>query len=227
MTSPATSPGSAEKPTVYRGVGALIGGALVTLFCLGGAIDLLVEEGGADLVGAAVLVLVAVLAFAFGVYPAAFAREDGLVVRNPLRTITVPWPAVTKLVARLSFEVHTEQSRYTVWAVPVSLRDRRKAERARLRERVRNERELSRGRRNASYGVDQGPPRRGGGFEDVEKLSFADQAVTEMNERIERHRELEKNRPGAQPAAAARPSLVTLVPLAAAVVFLIVAAIVR
>jgi len=224
MTSPATSPGG-EKPTVYRGVGALLGGALVTLFCLGGAIDLLVEEGSADLVGAAILILVAVLSFAYGVFPAAFAYDDRLVARNPMRTVTLPWSAVTNLTAKLSFVAHTEQTRYTVWAVPVSLRERRRAERARLRERVRNERELARGRRGSAFRVDDGPSRRGGGNEPIDKLSFADQAVTEMNERIERFREGHAD--AAAAASTVRPNLVTIVPLAAAVVFVVVALIVR
>jgi hypothetical protein len=233
MTSPATSPRPGEKPTVYRGLGALIGGALVTLFCLGGAIDLIIEEGRADLIGAAILFLVAALAFAYGVYPAAFSYEDRLVVRNPMRTITLPWSAVTNLTAKLSFVAHTEQARYTVWAVPVSLRERRRAERTRLRELSRQEREMARARRNAGaagYGLDHGPSRRGG-FEAIEKLSFADQAVSEMNERIEQWNERHKSGASAEPAAVARPaispSLPTIVPVAAGLIFLIVAVIVH
>ncbi len=235
MTSPATSPQSAEKPTVYRGFGALIGGALVTLFCLGGAIDLIAQEGSVDLVGAAILFLVAALAFAYGVYPAAFAHEDRLVVRNPIRTITLPWSAVTNLTAKLSFIAHTEKTRYTVWSVPVSLRDRRKIERARLRDLTRQQREDARSRRRGApmgqYVMDGGPARRGGGFEAVEKMSFADQAVSEMNDRISHWNDLQAQRPAGQSAPAAEPTvrlgLVTIVPLAAAVVFLIVAVIVR
>ena len=97
MTTPTGSPVPAEKPTVYRGPGAVFGGAIVLLFCLGGSIDLMVEEGRADLPGAAVMLLVASLAFTYGVYPAAFSGTDTLVVRNPLRTITLPWGAVTRL----------------------------------------------------------------------------------------------------------------------------------
>ena len=240
MTSPATSPQSAEKPTVYRGLGALIGGALVMLFCLGGAIDLLVEEGSADILGASVLFLVATLAFAYGVFPAAFTYEDRLVVRNPMRTITLPWPAVTNLTAKLSFIAHTEQTRYTVWAVPVSLRDRRKVERARLRELTRQQREDARSRRRGGgigsavpYGMDPGPSRRGGGTEAIDQLSFADQAVSEMNERITHWNDLQHQRPAAeaaaetQPTVTVRPSVATIAPVAAAVVFLIVALIVH
>ncbi|MBR7834063.1 PH domain-containing protein [Actinospica durhamensis] len=240
MTSPATSPQSAEKPTVYRGLGALIGGALVTLFCLGGAIDLLVEEGSADIIGASILFLVATLAFAYGVFPAAFAHEDRLVVRNPMRTISVPWSAVTNLTAKLSFIVHTEQTRYTVWAVPVSLRDRRKVERARLRERTRQQRAEGRPQRvggyigyGAPFGSEVGPRRRGGGIESIDRLSFADQAVSEMNERIMHWNDLQHGRPAAgasaaaQPKVTVRPNVATIAPVVAALVFLIVAVIVH
>jgi len=149
-TPPGPLPGSVEKPTVYRGPGAVFGGALVFLFCLGGGFDLIIEEGTVDLPGASVMFLVAALAFAYGVYPAAFSGQDALVVRNPLRTITIPWGIVTKLSAQLSFIAFTTTQRYTVWAVPVSIRDRRKAERARLRE-------ISRPRRSDQQ-------RRGGAF---------------------------------------------------------------
>jgi len=231
MTTPATSPEPAEKPTAYRGVGALIGGALVALFCVGGAVDLIVEEGSADLVGAAVLFLVAALSFAYGVFPAALSYDDRLVVRNPMRTITLAWPAVTNLTAKLSFLVHTDKRRYTVWAVPVSLRDRRKAERTRLRELTRQQREASRDARGGrdgqsrAFGLDPSPSKRGGGYDAIEKLSFADQAVMEMNERIERYRDKHADQPAAEPTV--RLNLLTVGPLAAAVVFLVVALIVH
>jgi hypothetical protein len=181
MTPLATeSRSTAEKPTVYRGPAALIGGALVVLFCGFGAIDLLIESGTQDLVAAAVLTLVAVLAGLYGVYPAAFAWNDRLVVRNPFRTIELPWDAVTDLSARLSFIAHTESRRFTVWAIPVSLRERRRSERHRLRD-------LSQAQRLAKRGVPaemlQSRSRRS--YDPVERLSFADQAIEEMNARRE------------------------------------------
>lgn len=171
---------TAEKPTVYRGPAALIGGALVVLFCGFGAIDLLIESGTQDLVAAAVLALVAVLAGLYGVYPAAFAWNDRLVVRNPFRTIELPWDAVTDLSARLSFMAHTESRRFTVWAIPVSLRDRRRSERHRLRD-------LSQQQRLAKRGVptDMLQSRSRRPYDPVDRLSFADQAIEEMNARRE------------------------------------------
>lgn len=173
-----TSP--AEKPTVYRGVGAIVGGGLAVLFCLYGAIDLLVESGSADLIGSAVLLLVVVLAFFFGVYPAAFSDQDGLLVRNPFRTIRLPWSAVTELSAHLSFVAHTDGSRYTVFAIPVSLRDRRKADKQRLKSLAQAQREA---RRGGGRGAEPFGGPRVHHDEHIERLAFADQAVTEMNER--------------------------------------------
>lgn len=181
MTPLATdSRSTTEKPTVYRGPAALIGGALVVVFCAFGAIDLLVESGTQDLVAAAILTLVAVLAALYGVYPAAFAWNDRLVVRNPFRTIELPWDAVTDLSARLSFMAHTESRRFTVWAIPVSLRERRRVERHRLKD-------LSQSQRLASRGVPadmlQSVNRRP--YDAADRLSMADQAIEEMNARRE------------------------------------------
>jgi hypothetical protein len=188
MTKRGASPDSpAEKPTVYRGVGALLGGIVAVLFCLYGAIDLLVEAGSADLVGAAVLLLVAALALIFGVYPAAYSDDDGLHVRNPFRTIRVSWPAVTDLAANLSFVVHTEGARYTVFAIPVSLRDRRRAEKQRLKDVAAAQRVARRGARgggrnpaDAYTGLAPSPRRR---EEHIERMALADQAISEMNAR--------------------------------------------
>jgi hypothetical protein len=187
MTTPTQPTGPFDKPTVYRGPGAVGGGAIVLLFCVGGAVDLIVEAGTSDLPGAAALLLVASFAFAYGVYPAAFAGDESLVVRNPLRTITLPWGAVARLSARLSFIAHTAHRRFTVWAVPVSLRDRRKAERTRLRDLSRQRRENDRAQRRGlgggfgGFGTSSGA--RSGGGSEIERLSYADQAMTEMNSR--------------------------------------------
>jgi hypothetical protein len=177
----ASSTSPAEKPTVYRGVGAILGGGLAALFCLYGAIDLLVEAGSADLLGSAILLLVVVLAFFFGVYPAAFSNQDGLLVRNPFRTIRLPWSAVTELSARLSFVAHTEGARYTVFAIPVSLRERRKADKQRLKTLAQVQRES---RRGGGRGAEPfGGPRPSHHEDHIERLAFADQAINEMDER--------------------------------------------
>lgn len=224
-----------EKPTAYRGAAALIGGGLVLLFCGFGSIDLMVESGTRDLVGAAILMLVAVLAWLYGVYPAAFAWTDRLVVRNPFRTIELPWHVVEELSARLSFIAHTETARYTVWAIPVSLRERRRSERHRLRD-------LSQAQRAAQRGVSQDmfqPTRNRRPKDPVDLLSFADQAIAEMNSRREAHTvkarliaKAASENPDAENAAPMASISVrwfwpSFVLLGGSVIFLIVALIVR
>ncbi len=169
-----------EKPTVYRGAAALIGCALATLFCGIGAADLIIESGTRNLTGASILLLIAVLSAIYGIYPAAFAWSDRLVVRNPFRTIELPWPAVTELSARLSFIAHTERSRFTIWAIPVSLRERRKADRHRVRDLSQTQRAVKRG-----LSADLFQPSKGQRADPIEHLSFADQAITEMNAKRE------------------------------------------
>ena len=223
MTTPTAPPtsGSTEKPTVYRGPGALIGGAIVVLFCVGGALDLIIEEGTADLPGASVMLLVAALAFAYGVYPAAFSGSDTLVVRNPLRTITLPWAIVTKLTAQLSFIAFSTTQRYTVWAVPVSLRDRRKAERSRLRELARQ----SRGGQQSQQLFGGSRPSATG--HDIDRLSYADQAVTEMHARREAWCNANGVDPEVEPTSTEAPTItwnvVTIAPILACLVLVIVA----
>jgi hypothetical protein len=170
-----------EKPTVYRGAAALIGGALVVLFCVAGSIDLMAESGTGDLTGASILVLVAVLAWLYGVYPAAFSWTDRLVVRNPFRTIDLPWSAVTDVSARLSFVAHTESKRFTVWAIPVSLRERRRSERHKVRELTQAQRAAKRGLSPDMFG----PSRSHRPTDPIAGLSFADQAIAEMSAKRE------------------------------------------
>jgi hypothetical protein len=178
-----TNESPTAKPTVYRGAGTFIGGLLVVVLCLLGALDLLIEAGTQDLPGAAVLLLVGSLAFVYGVYPAAFSGEDTLVVRNPFRIITLPWPTVIELAARLSFLVYTENAKFTVWAVPVSLRERRKMERDRLKNVARERREVQRAERSGgSTSIRRSQDR-------IERLTYADQAVAEMTARRDQYGE--------------------------------------
>jgi hypothetical protein len=203
---PAQPAQPAGKPTVYRGGAAFVGGLVVSVLCTLGIIDLLVESGTQDLFGAALLAVMATLAVAYGVYPAAYADANQLRVRNPFRTIILPWPAVTELSARLSFMAHTEQRRYTVWAIPVSLHERRKAERVRLRELNRADREARRQLRGSTRLSDIASPnsRR---TDPVERLSYADQAVREMGDRREAYLQRNPSTSDQGPAPTAAVSL--------------------
>jgi hypothetical protein len=188
-----TSTPSAEKPTAYRTVGSLATGALLVVF---GAIFILAFGLGSDKhpVGATVGFLMLVSGVIGGIYPAAFSYSDRLSVRNPFRRIDISWPRVDSVTARLSMVVETlpeegKSHKYTVWAIPVSMRDRRKADRTAAKK-VRTARAES-AKQAAGGGDIAGSAMGAAGYgrpkslraDPVDSMAFADQAVSEMRDR--------------------------------------------
>lgn len=107
------------------------------------------------------------LVTAYTLRPLVRAGEDRLTVRNPFRTITLPWGAVEDLRASFSAEVFTSGGKYQLWAIPVSLRQRKKASRQAMR---------GAARPRFGAGADAGPVPR----------AMADQALDELREVKER-----------------------------------------
>lgn len=139
MTSPDKQPGTPDpspEPTyadrVYRSSMGIAGG--VVLLAIGlwmGGDAILRGEGRTPWAAAALLVLAVPLVVAFTFRPAVYANADRLRVRNPFRTIELPWGAVATVRATYSTEAVTRDgTKYQLWAVPVSLRERKKAVRA-------------------------------------------------------------------------------------------------
>lgn len=74
----------------------------------------------------------AVVAFTFR--PAVFADDDRIRIRNPFRTIVLPWGTVADVRASYSSELFTlSGAKYQLWAIPVSLRKRKSAARRQAR----------------------------------------------------------------------------------------------
>ncbi|MFE4020264.1 PH domain-containing protein [Streptomyces sp. NPDC059101] len=184
MTRPETStsppPQYAERS--YRSPAALVGGALLILLGLWlGADAVLRGTAHTKLTALFALLLEVPLVAAFSLRPLVRANEDRLVVRNPFRTITLPWAAVEELRATFSAEVFAGGgTKYQLWAIPVSLRQRKKVAR-----------QAARGPRadRPRFGLnaDAGPVPR----------AMADQTLAELREIKERaaHRETAQGEP--------------------------------
>ncbi|MYW68534.1 PH domain-containing protein [Streptomyces sp. SID8379] len=126
-----TSEPTPLKDRVYRSPAGIAGG--VVLLALGAwlGVDAVVGgEGRTPWLALAGLLLVVPLVVAFTIRPAVFGSDDRLRIRNPFRLITLPWAAVSGFRSGYSNEVFDQAgTKYQLWAIPVSLRARKKAQR--------------------------------------------------------------------------------------------------
>lgn len=114
----------------FRSPMGVLGG--VVLLGLGGwlAGDTVAEgTGRAPWIALAVVLTLAPLVIAFTLRPVVYASDVRMLVRNPFRTISIPWARITELRSGYSNEVFTDDATYQLWSIPVSLRARQKATR--------------------------------------------------------------------------------------------------
>jgi hypothetical protein len=91
---------------------------------------------------------------AFTLRPAVYANADRLRVRNPFRVIVLPWSQVAALRSGYSNEVIAKSgAKYQLWAIPVSLRGRKRAARQEARAAERGDRG---GRAGVAAGAEAG-----------------------------------------------------------------------
>jgi Bacterial PH domain len=172
---------SAPEPTRYAprtyrsGPGILAGLLLLVVGCWFVGDAVLYGDGRAPWLSLAGLLLGAPLVIAFTLRPAVFAGDDRLTVRNPFRTITVPWAKVESLRIGYTTEVVTERGKFQLWAIPVSLRQRKKEARQQGRAAVTKDPFLA-GRSRAA------------GEADAPRRPWADAAVDELRELADRNR---------------------------------------
>ncbi|MDR3032616.1 MAG: PH domain-containing protein [Kitasatospora sp.] len=125
---------AAEEPVyadrVYRSVPSVIAGAMMLAVAAWLIIDAVVSGTGATpWVALAAAPVFAFPVIAYTLRPVVRANDRRLVVRNPLRTIVAPWGKVEQLKAGYSVELVADGRKFQVGAIPVSIRQRKKATR--------------------------------------------------------------------------------------------------
>ncbi|MFK0043261.1 PH domain-containing protein [Streptomyces sp. NPDC090741] len=203
----------AYEDRVYRSPMAVVTGVLLLALIAWLCGDAIVRgSGNAPWFAAAIALLAVPLVVAFTIRPAVFANDDRMRVRNPFRIIELPWASVDAVRAGYSAEVLAGGSKYQLWSVPVSLRERKKASRQQSRQ------ALSRRGGLTGKGAAGSPGKAGPTASAEPQRAQADQVVNELRELAERG----ASRAGAQGGVRVRWSYEVLAPVALGVVFLIV-----
>ena len=132
------SPEPEIKDQVHRSSAGIAGGVLLLGIAGWFGVDAIVAgEGRTPWLALAGLILAVPLILAFTLRPAVYAGQDRLRVRNPFRVIVLPWGQVAALRSGYSNEVVARSGKkYQLWAVPVSLRARKRATRQEARARA-------------------------------------------------------------------------------------------
>ncbi len=153
------------------------------------------------------LLFVVPLVVAFALRPAVYAGADRLRVRNPFRTVVLPWASVEAVRSGYSTEVLAGGAKYQLWAVPVSIRQRKKAIRNQARAAASNDPDSAR----TSFGRSPNASGR-------PTVATSDQTVRDLQELAETR----ASEPTAQGKPTARWALELIVPCAVGLVALIV-----
>jgi len=112
------------KPRVFRSKGAFVLGWIWLIFAALNAVDLIVRGSmPSSLIAGAVLGVLTAVIYVTCLRPGIFLREDGVLVRNPLRDAFIPWSALGDV--RVTHAILIESGGRTIrsWTPQVSNRE--------------------------------------------------------------------------------------------------------
>ncbi|MFI2643019.1 PH domain-containing protein [Streptomyces sp. NPDC018610] len=223
MTTPEhESPAPEYKDRTNRSTGGIAGGIVLLAVVLWLGFDaMFTGDGRTPWLALAGMILVAPFVVAFTLRPAVFVNQDRLRLRNPFRVIVLPWGQIAVLRSGYSNEVITKSGdKYQMWAVPVSLRARKRAARQEARAATAGERGVGGGRGAIGGVIGRGSTRglSGGGSADGPIRAEGDQFMADLREL----QEARENAESAQGAVSVRWAYEILGPALAGALVMIV-----
>ncbi|MBG0827941.1 PH domain-containing protein [Planomonospora sp. ID67723] len=115
---------------VFRSKLALILGWVWMAFAAANAVDLVVRYSGpSSLVAGAVLGALTALVFVTCLRPAVVLTEDGVLVRNPLRNVFVPWTGIDDVTVSHAITISSGDRVVRCWTPQTTARERASATR--------------------------------------------------------------------------------------------------
>jgi Bacterial PH domain len=116
------------QPLVFRSTVARVVAWVFIVFAALNLVDVVLRgRGQSGRIAFAVLVAVVLLAFVIGLRPAVVADARRVLLRNPLRNVSVPWGAVTAIDATDALRIHAGVSVFRSWSIASGNRARRRA----------------------------------------------------------------------------------------------------
>jgi hypothetical protein len=116
------------KPQVFRSKTAWVLGWVWMVFAGFNAVDLVVNGTiPSALIAGAVLAVLTAAVFVGCLRPCVRSREDGILVRNPLRNVFVPWKAVDGVHVSHAIIIESGDDSVRCWTPQASARERAKA----------------------------------------------------------------------------------------------------
>jgi hypothetical protein len=116
------------QPLVFRSTLARVIAWIFVAFAALNLIDVVVRgRGQSGRIAFAVLVAIALVAYVLGLRPGVVADSRQVVLRNPLRDVSVPWSAVTAIDSTDALRIHSGSAVFRSWSIAAGNRARRRA----------------------------------------------------------------------------------------------------